>query len=316
MPGLVLMVRNSRRIELPKSKTRRFLKRDREGVASTVGTIMALLVFLTFLGVFTNTYIPLWMQDNERSHMNEVMNEFGQLKGQVDSLIAVHQATGSSRISMYSPITLGAQGVPVFASPTLGQLTYSPSGTANTTGMRITFNYTAGTQTVEVDNTGGGKLELYSPNRYYVQQWVAYENGAILVKQLEGQAMRAFPSIEVSAMSNGYVDLSFTEVDLIGVNSSLAGTGSVGVNIDLEYLDSQFISMDGTNVVIRFNTQYNSTWYDFFSEMCEEAGLVEGLNYTLRDNQISDSTHEIVFVITECGALTYNRAYITATLQL
>jgi hypothetical protein len=38
---------------------------------------MALLVFMTFLSMFTNSYIPVWMQDNERAHMSQAINQFG-----------------------------------------------------------------------------------------------------------------------------------------------------------------------------------------------------------------------------------------------
>ena len=51
---------------LTRSSRVALLKKDRQGVASTVGTIMALLVFLAFMALITNTYVPAWMMDNER----------------------------------------------------------------------------------------------------------------------------------------------------------------------------------------------------------------------------------------------------------
>src|SRR4030067_2659533 len=51
-----------------------------EGVASTVGTIMALLVFLTFLSHITNQYVPVWMKDSEAGHMGEVHGQIGKNK--------------------------------------------------------------------------------------------------------------------------------------------------------------------------------------------------------------------------------------------
>ena len=44
----------------------KFLKKDREAVASVVGTIMALLVFLTFMSLFIGTYVPIWMKDKQK----------------------------------------------------------------------------------------------------------------------------------------------------------------------------------------------------------------------------------------------------------
>lgn len=314
------MLKSSGRGGTPKSRKRRFIKRDKEGVASTVGTIMALLVFLAFLGIFTTTYIPVWMLDNERAHMNEAINEFGELKGRIDSLIIVHQTTGTSSIDVFAPITLGSEGVPIFASPTIGEIGYTPAGIGNYTGMNIRFNYTVSTpggiERTQVDNDGGGRLELYAPNRYYVQQWLAYENGAIMIKQLDGQVMRGFPSIDVEKTTGGNVSLDFTQIDFIGINTTIAGTGTVGVNMGLEYLDSQSIEFESApeTIVITYQTQYYEAWYEFFNDMCEEGGLINGTDYRLTDTEISDGVHEIQFVVI-CNSMNYNRAYVTATMQ-
>src|SRR5438309_602552 len=61
----------------------RDLRGDEEGVASTVGTIMALLVFLTFLSLIVNQYVPVWMKDSEASHMNNALGQFGGLNGAI-----------------------------------------------------------------------------------------------------------------------------------------------------------------------------------------------------------------------------------------
>ncbi|HYM39678.1 MAG TPA: hypothetical protein VEY12_05985, partial [Thermoplasmata archaeon] len=54
---------------------RRDLRRDERGVASTVGTIMALLVFLTFLSLIVNQYVPVWMKDSEAAHMDSAVGQ-------------------------------------------------------------------------------------------------------------------------------------------------------------------------------------------------------------------------------------------------
>lgn len=309
------MLSSSKLRGIATANKRRFLKRDREGVASTVGTIMALLVFLTFLGLFTNTYIPLWMLDNERNHMNEAMNEFGEFKSKIDSLIINAQITGSSEIIAYTPITLGAEGVPVFASPTAGQLSYEPMGTTSDTGVLVEFHDEYG---AIVNESGGGKLELYAPNRYYVQQWLAYENGAIIVQQVDGQAIRAHPSISVQKTGAGDVRLEFTQINLIGLNSTVGGTGSVGINIDLEYLDRQIyedLYSSNSTVTITFTTKFNSTWSGFLASICEDAGLERGTDFYLNETEFSEGMYRIVFTIENCGYLAYNRAYVTAILQ-
>ncbi|MFP4169437.1 MAG: hypothetical protein ACLFUV_00195 [Methanomassiliicoccales archaeon] len=307
------------------------MRRDQEAVASTVGTIMALLVFLTFLGLFTNTYVPLWMTDNEKAHMNEVMNQFGEFKARMDSMIVNAQVTGESAINVYTPVTLGAEGVPVFASQTVGVLSYEPADTTNESGLSISFSYDSDEdgdgEEVEVDESGGGKLELYAPNRYFVQQWVAFENGAIIIKQSDGQSLRAYPSIEVDKLGDGNVSMTFTQMDLLGRNYSVAGTGSVGINTKLTYLDSQEYDVGyngNNNVTLTITTQYNEAWYRFFERICDEGGLKnqtevgEGNypDYELEDVRRSGSdVHTITFKVVNCGTLDYNRAYVSASVQ-
>src|SRR6059058_1762713 len=70
----------------------RDIRGDEEGVASTVGTIMALLVFLTFLSLIVNQYVPVWMKDSEASHMNGALGQFGGIKGAIDLQILAAQA--------------------------------------------------------------------------------------------------------------------------------------------------------------------------------------------------------------------------------
>jgi len=299
---------------------RHFLKRDRDGVASTVGTIMALLVFMTFLSMFTNSYIPVWMQDNERAHMNQVINQFADLKGKIDSLIVTAQVTGSTTIRMYSPITLGAQGIPVFASPTAGLLTYSPQGKGDS-GIHVRFNYSLEGAKTSVSESGGGMVELYAPNRYYVQQWVGYENGAMIVKQQDGQVLRAWPSIEVEKIVSSItsINIKFTQIDFIGTNASVGGTGTVGLNLNLVYIDSQEYAVGyGTDkyVNITFTTRYWTAWQQYLGDLCSKAGLTYTADYLINIQQVNDNVKTVTLWIKNAGTMTYNRAFMDVSVQI
>src|SRR3989442_3857227 len=105
----------------------RDIRGDEKGVASTVGTIMALLVFLTFLSLIVNQYVPVWMKDSEASHMNGALGQFGGLKGAIDLQILAAQAAKISGthyipVTSSSAVSLGVDGVPIFAASTLGTL--------------------------------------------------------------------------------------------------------------------------------------------------------------------------------------------------
>src|SRR5207247_9334959 len=75
----------------------RDFRSDERAVASTIGTVMALLVFLTFLSVIVNQYVPIWMKDSEASHMNTALGQFGGFKGEVDIQMLAAQAAQIGR---------------------------------------------------------------------------------------------------------------------------------------------------------------------------------------------------------------------------
>jgi hypothetical protein len=295
----------------------RFLKRkrDEEGVASTVGTIMALLVFLTFLTLFTNSYVPVWMIDNERSHMNQAMDQFGGIKGKVDDLVVMAEVTGKTDLNMYGPVTLGANGIPVFASPTAGELIYSPYGVGNST-VTLNFAYTLNGKSFVLNDLSGGMLQLYAPNRYYVQQWVAYENGAIIVKQLDGQIIRGVPSLEVvKTASDSKLNVSWTQVALTGINSTLAGTATAGINIDMIYLDSQIYDNGptGMDVTMTFKTLYGKAWYNYLTNYLSGVTNVGSLDYWVTHATNYDT---VTLRLNDTGYFNYNKAIVQMTVNL
>ena len=295
----------------------RFLKRkrDEEGVASTVGTIMALLVFLTFLTLFTNSYVPVWMIDNERSHMNQAMDQFGGIKGKVDDLVVMAEVTGRTDLNMYGPLTLGANGIPVFASPTAGELIYSPYGVGNSS-VRLNFTYALSGKHPGLNDISGGMLQLYAPNRYYVQQWVAYENGAIIVKQLDGQIIRGVPSLAVEkTVVASRLNVSWTQIAFIGINSTLAGTSTAGVNIDMIYLDSQAYDNGtrGMNVTMTFKTLYGLAWFNYLTSYLGGVTNIQGTDYSITHSVNYDTVN---LTLKNVGFFNLNKAIMQLTVNL
>ena len=142
---------------------------------------MALLVFLTFLSLIVNQYVPVWMKDSESAHMNTALGQFSQFKSSVDlQMLAVRSAQEQRRqhvpVTAFAPVTLGIDGVPIFTSPTPGTLETLP----NEAPWNVWFRKTLAGTTYEVNESSSGVVRLSVSNRYFVAQDIIYENGAVI----------------------------------------------------------------------------------------------------------------------------------------
>lgn len=252
---------------------------DDEGVAATVGTIMTLLVFLTFMGVFTNQFVPVWMSDNESTHMSQVIEQITTLKSNVDGLVADYSNSLMAPTPIVVPVTLGSAGIPVFAVPTTGILSLSPETMTGRPSVNITFS----DDLVANDGHTGGNLKLQCPNRYYVEQSIVYEGGVVIINQTDGEFIIAGMQLSVVEHSGSKV-LKMTQVSLVGKNITVGGTGSKAVNADLLYASTmEYTSPVGEDVVITITTKHGYAWANYFKKALNstQADLVYGVDFTV-----------------------------------
>jgi hypothetical protein len=267
----------------------RRLIRDGTAIASVVGTIMSLMVFLAFLSMFTTQYVPVWMADNEATHTDTVLSELGTMRQNMDILIL----SNNRETSMYSTLTLGAKGVPVFAAPTLGIFTFAPLESAFTTDKDM-----ASASVVKIDyfdvglnapNTvsGAGRVELYSPNRYYVQQWSSFDDGGIILAQTDGEWMRTGPSIRLEKRDTNpgsALNISFKVLTLVGKKTTITGAQTIGVKTQLMNditPDQQMYGNATRTINMTVYTLHKPCWREWFNRTLADSGLISGTDYTL-----------------------------------
>ncbi len=227
---------------------RREISDSDDGVATTVGTIMALLVFLSLLSLITQQYIPIWMEDKEAYHVDHAMGQFTQIKSTVDTLVMNQQED----YSMYNTVTLGAEGVPLFASRTMGVIRLLPEDG----GMTLNFNEANGGRSREFE--GSGTLSLEARNRYFEQQTIVYENGAILLQQEEDSIVRAPPQISIEEEDGNYT-INIHIIDIQGEETRLGGSRNIGVITEL-WGTSRISYSNPENVVIEIATENTGGW--------------------------------------------------------
>ncbi len=146
-----------------------------EGIASTVGTIFALMIFTSLLGMFMTQVVPVTMKENEAQHDQEVISQLSTLRSMVDLLTL----TKDTNYTAYVPIKLGADGIPFFASPTYGQLGLYPFIPNGSTSHMLSFKFTDKYGNVIWANSSGS-LQFVAPNKYYDSEIFEYADGAIM----------------------------------------------------------------------------------------------------------------------------------------
>ncbi len=247
---------------------RRDLRRDERGVASTVGTIMALLVFLTFLSLIVNQYVPVWMKDSEASHMNSVVGQFADVKGAVDfqvlgALLAHNAGAIFIPSTTSTSVTLGVDGVPIFSSPTNGVLSSFPDAGA----WNVSFTYCilvngACTYSAVAQNASG-QIDLAVNNRYFTTGDIVYENGAVIRAQPDGQIIRAAPIFQATQTPKN-ISIAFELVNLYG-SGSTAGTSTQIVDTNVFGVNQQQYTGLSKDLYINHTSAYGLAWYNFFN---------------------------------------------------
>ena len=242
---------------------------------------MSLMVFMAFLSMFTTQYVPVWMADNEAQHAETVLSELGNLRQNVDMLIL----SNNKETSTYSTLTLGSKGVPVFAAPTLGIFSMAPleqsfatdKEKASAAVVEIRY-FDLGLNTTSTAQ-GAGKVELYSPNRYYVQQWSSFEGGAIMLSQSDGEWMRTGPSVRLERRdtgSGGALNLSFKIESLVGKKTTTTGAQTIGIKTQLMNDVTPEVQMYGNaprSVDFTVYTNHKTAWRTWLNRSLADAGF-------------------------------------------
>jgi hypothetical protein len=273
----------------------RKFKDDDNGVAAVIGTIMGLMVFLAFISLFVLYWVPVMMEDNEARHMRTVIDQFGDLKKKVDNQISL-----DDRNSSWSPIKLGADGVPMFERETPSELSLK----LNSEFFNVTFQDTG----EDIFENSSGSVHLLAFNRFYVRQTLIYENGAVLISQKKGDVLKVEPSFDIDVMGDE-VTLSISSISLIhDTDDSIAGISLEGVTTRVWYTDRwTYTNITGENsrVTLTISSRYKEAWSDYYDGVLSNAGLVETEDYN-----ITSTSNTVQIVIDRVSELSLSHSFI------
>lgn len=238
---------------------------DNEGVAATIGTIMSLLVFLTFMGMFTNQFVPVWMADNESTHMANAISQMVGFKADVDGMVVDYSNSLLAPAPMVTPITLHASGIPVFAEPTAGILQFGHETIYGMPYLNVSYEDDDFSLNEGTGGHSGGYIYLYAPNRYYVEQFLIYESGAIILNQTDGEFIISGPQFSVDDGTGSRI-VKLTQVSMLGANKTVGGTGTKLVNADMLYAGTTtFQAAGGADLTFKILTLHGIAWETYFN---------------------------------------------------
>ncbi len=253
-----------------------------EGVSATIGTIMALMVFMFLFGMIQTQYVPVAMKDTEANHMHNLEFQFTSLKQTVSNLIR----TDAVNDTAYNPITLGSEGIPVFAQPTPGFLTFDATEEMVNVTFMVHTNVSGTINTEKIYGNTSGYLSVYVPNRYYTPGGYVYSCGSVLLYQPSGSVMIANPPFSIINKS-GDIGADIRTIKLVGETISQAGTGTVSVHSSFIYTyensymvsnSSQFMN---STLWINLTTRYPEAWEEWFQNTLTQNGLRNGTDFTI-----------------------------------
>ena len=223
---------------------------NQEAVVGIVVTVLLIGLLMAVMVMLNTVYVPQWLEESEASHMEDVSNQFTQLKYALDIQALVNDST-----SVTTSVTLGSKELPFFDSGrTFGSLDIDEDS------FNITIEQWNETTPVVIT---ADSIRYTSGNSYFVNQQYIYEAGALILSQDESNVLYGKPSFFVDGYGNEST-ITFVIVNISGVGgkTSVSGYGTYPIYTQVTDIYPYYNGyIDLTNVTnITINTGYTNAW--------------------------------------------------------
>jgi hypothetical protein len=241
-------------------------ERNNEAVVGIVTAILLVGLLVTVLSIIQTVYVPQWMEEIEKEHMDIVASQFSELKHTLD--IQIYKPS-LYNIPITTPITLGSNNVPYF-------LSRRSSGSLEIKDDAIQIEINGDTTDTYLLKT----VEYDSVNSYYNDQTLIYEAGAVILSQKEGSLLVSKPFISIT--NESIINISCTLVDITSISGKTSAYGSHTCSILTNYSSS--VSSINQNVTdITITTSYIKPWKEYFNTSLSNKGFTEGTDYYINE---------------------------------
>ncbi len=227
---------------------------EEEGVASAVGTIFAILIFVSLLSIFVSTYVPADMMADEEQYSSSMMNSMVQLASTISQLSLNYKQGETALI----PFDLESSYIPIFSSPTYGLINIS-SNSKGQEGYLTLAVYngkpTAGNlsgQNISV----GGAIMAFTNNRYFTDEAWTYEFSSLYyfnpVSHKQENSSLLSDLIQVTPGVGGLNNVSLFLVNMIGGPNTISTSSPIAISVGI--LSKETLIRTGTNISFSFSS--------------------------------------------------------------
>ncbi|MEW5759959.1 MAG: hypothetical protein AB1779_04265 [Candidatus Thermoplasmatota archaeon] len=189
--------------------------RDRGGVTSMIGTLLAVATITVAISIITTSYLPIWIESTEARHMDEIEGSFRELKSNIESMLLKNDRN----FTLTTQFTIGKEENAFFdALNTKGELGHSTKNKIEVSVGQERY-------------VAFGTIKFRSMNKYFAQQSYIYEFGGLLLNQSRGGLMKSNPNI-LSVGEN----VSITLINFFGDVYSYSGIAKKEISYRLLFL--------------------------------------------------------------------------------
>jgi hypothetical protein len=250
---------------------------------AVVGIVVAVLLIglvVTVLSIIQLIYVPNWMEEIESEHIDEVFNQFSQLKMVIDTQSAINITS----TPIVTSITLGTNKIPFFmSSQAAGALDIND----NASYVNIGYINKTDTSKLNFTNYPLGSIRFTSVNAYYIpeeQISFVYENGALITDQRTDSSLNIKPYFEYKEDTGGKNGtIYFNLVNISGVGGKISKYG-----YDIDHVRTELYRNDiyyyENLTCLNITTNYPNIWKPFINTSLKNKGLDWNYDYYIDDS--------------------------------
>ncbi|HEC57578.1 MAG TPA: hypothetical protein ENI32_06860 [Candidatus Syntrophoarchaeum butanivorans] len=235
-----------------------------EGVSVVVSVVLLLGLLVAVSAIVHVTYVPEWRRSAEADHMDDIFEDFADLKSKIDLIAAVSPA---SECTISQPIGMGGGSIPVISPEKSGCM-------LRTNPLLPDLYITADNCTTAFAFTDLGSIELESDNLYEIDRTYVYENGGLILKEINRSVMRLSPPISFKKFNNGTKVITIEIINMSLDNESVASSGIEEISFTYRSSTTRF-SDAVTDVSITVTSDHTPAWEEFMLDGVRRAGFNE-----------------------------------------